>query len=229
MRYAPDQKERTRARILRAAARTFRRRGYHASGVDAVMAAAGLTAGGFYAHFRSKDDLFAEVVDHGVREGREILSEGLDPDDPEGLLRGVIEKYLSVEHLRRPADGCVMPPLLGEIARAGARTRRTFSACLAERVGDFASALRGEPAPAFDRATAIWATMVGAMLLARGVADRDEAERILRACRESLLASLDADAAGAGPGNGTAPDRGSARAPAAQGRATSSPRAGGRA
>ena len=195
MRYAPDHKAKTRKRIVRAAARTFRRHGYRASGVDAVMAAAGLTAGGFYSHFRSKDDLFAEVLDHATREAGEVLTADLDPADPDAWRRGVIQKYLSVEHLRRPADGCPLPPLLGEIARAGGRTRRTFSAGFEERVAAMAAALPAASSRTSDHAIALWATMVGAMLIARALADHDEAERVLRACREFLLASLDGDRA----------------------------------
>ena len=68
MRYAADQKEKTRSRIVRAAGKVFRRQGYHAAGVDKVMAEAGLTAGGFYAHFDSKQALLAEAIEDAAVE-----------------------------------------------------------------------------------------------------------------------------------------------------------------
>src|SRR3954465_14142265 len=98
MRYAPDQKEKTRAKILEAGGKVFRRQGYHAAGVDKVMEEAGMTAGGFYAHFDSKQTLLAEALACAGAEvgGRhEAALEGLSG---EGWLEAFFARYLSMAH-----------------------------------------------------------------------------------------------------------------------------------
>jgi len=189
MRYPPSRKRATRARILEAAARTFRRRGFSGAGVDDVMKAAGLTAGGFYSHFASKDALFAEVIQTVLREPDGRLTKGLEKLSGDGQLRALVERYLGDEHRCDVEQGCPMPPLLAEVARSGKRTRAAFEKVLARQLDDFHSRFptRDGQEP---RAAAIarLATMVGGMSLARAVADEHFAAEILAACRRALLA-----------------------------------------
>lgn len=188
MRYPAGQKQSTRARILAAAARTFRRRGFRGAGVDDVMKAAGLTAGGFYAHFASKDALFAEMIQQAFVEPGQKLAKQFEHLEGEELLRAVVERYLSGEHRRNVEEGCPLPPLLPEVARAGKRTRAAFEKALDARLEAFFAKLpaRGGLA-AREAAIARLATMVGGLALARAVSDERFADEILSACRRHLL------------------------------------------
>src|SRR4051812_13299130 len=98
MRYAAGHKELTRAKILRAAGKVFRRLGYHASGVDKVMEEAGLTAGAFYAHFGSKEALLAEVLAPTAADVGALRDRGLQAESGRAWVEGFIDRYLSPEH-----------------------------------------------------------------------------------------------------------------------------------
>ena len=157
MRYPPDHKQQTRQRILAAAGVVFRRRGYAAAGVDEIMQEAELTAGGFYAHFRSKDELFAAAFLEQLRQS-ETLTGGAPPNaaaDPSsaaaepgaaGLdaagapderarrgerLRVMARRYLSRAHRCRIEQGCPLPPLVADLPRQSVAMRREFQEFLA--------------------------------------------------------------------------------------------------
>jgi TetR/AcrR family transcriptional repressor of nem operon len=179
MRFPKDQKAKTRERILDAAATVFRRDGFAAGGVDAVMGEAGLTAGAFYAHFPSKDALFAEAVVHALRKSTIYAGPHLDGLSGAAWVAAAAGRYLSVRHRERPESGCPLPPLLSEVARGPAEAKVGFEGelrAVAELVGGHL------PNPE-DNAFAVLALMVGGMALARGVADQALSERILAACR----------------------------------------------
>src|SRR5262249_43925239 len=112
MRYAPDHKQRTHEKILSAAWRLFRERGILGAGVDGVMRQAGLTAGGFYAHFRSKDDLLAQTLRRMLVEQRTRLIAGLEDRQGFDWLREVVRRYLSRSHRDDVPTGDALPPLL---------------------------------------------------------------------------------------------------------------------
>ena len=118
MRYAPEHKEKTRTRILAAAGRVFRRLGYHAAGVDAVMAEAGLTAGGFYAHFDSKQALLAEAIEYVRAESCERRASWTGDRSGREWIEGFLGGYLSNGHRRRIENGCPLAALLSEVSRA---------------------------------------------------------------------------------------------------------------
>jgi TetR/AcrR family transcriptional repressor of nem operon len=109
LRYAAGHKEQTRKRIVAAAARRFRRQGYRGAGVDDLMKEAGLTAGGFYAHFGSKRELLEETLGLSLRQLRELLLAGLDDARGPELMRAVVGRYLSRSHRDSPSDGCSLP------------------------------------------------------------------------------------------------------------------------
>ncbi len=111
MRYSPDHKEKTRARILESAATAFRRQGYHATGVDKVMEQAGLTAGGFYAHFPSKDALLAEALEHYAAHASGKLEVGLEDASELERARAIVDRYLTASHRGHPERGCPIPSL----------------------------------------------------------------------------------------------------------------------
>src|SRR5271166_4690014 len=127
MRYAAGHREQTRARILRAAGKVFRRQGYHAAGVDKVMEEAGLTAGGFYAHFDSKEALLAEALTcaaAGISHRRDIGLAGLPGDE---WLDAFLGRYLSMAHRREIEDGCPLTALVSEVARAAKPVQQSFA------------------------------------------------------------------------------------------------------
>ena len=198
MRYPKDQKDKTRQQILDAAARVFRRHGFQAGSVDVVMKEAGLTAGGFYAHFESKTALFAEAILGALQKGKIVF--GRDTPELEGaeLIRSVAAKYLSSVHREHIDQGCVLPPLLADLPRQDEAVRREFQTVLSEAAtalrphaagGESETVNEGES----DQGWAILAMLVGGMSLARAVADKDLSDRILLACRLFLATSLDSN------------------------------------
>jgi TetR/AcrR family transcriptional repressor of nem operon len=192
MRYSPEHKRRTREAIVEAAGRVFRRAGYDGAGVGEIMSEAGLTHGGFYAHFDSKEDLFTEVVRRSVKDAERTREQGLEDLDGVEWAMGLFERYLSMGHRSAVEQGCPMPPLISELARTGEQPRRAFGRAfrtlvdrIAERLGE-----RGD-AEARDLATALVSMAVGGVALSRAMPGDRSAERILRACRAHARESLE--------------------------------------
>jgi TetR/AcrR family transcriptional repressor of nem operon len=179
MRFPKDHKAKTRERILDTAATVFRRDGFSGGGVDAVMREAGLTAGGFYAHFPSKDALFAEAIVHALRKSTLYTGPHLDGRSGAEWVAAVVGRYLSPQHRERADSGCPLPPLLPEVARGPAEAKVGFEGELRKA----AELIGGHLPGSGDAAFAVLALMVGGMVLARGVADPALSDRILTACR----------------------------------------------
>jgi TetR/AcrR family transcriptional repressor of nem operon len=191
MRYPKGHKEQTRGRIVAAAARRFREKGYRGAGVDDVMKAAGLTPGGFYAHFASKEDLLAETLAASSRQTREMLLTGLEEHTGADWLLQVMRRYLSRMHRDAVADGCAMPALTADVARSGDASRQRFESYLLELVGELVP--KTPPAPGLepeDRVLASVALAAGGLMLARAVQDEALSDRILRACRRLAVPEL---------------------------------------
>src|SRR3954463_9840294 len=121
MRYSKDQKQTTRQRIVEAAGRRFKQDGIDGAGVASVMSDAGLTNGAFYGHFKSKEDLVANVLADQLRAQRQSFD--AQPSDPAGP-QAVIRSYLPARHRDQCADGCPSAALIDEIVRRPAATRR---------------------------------------------------------------------------------------------------------
>jgi TetR/AcrR family transcriptional repressor of nem operon len=128
VRYSPEHKAENHEKILAMAARSFRENGGDSSGIGTVMKKAGLTKGGFYRHFKSKDDLFVEAVARAFDEmGRGMLE--VAKSAPEGqALRAIIEHYLSPRHANSPGMGCVFSALGPELARKPLSVRKRIEA-----------------------------------------------------------------------------------------------------
>ncbi len=124
MRYEADHKERTHRRIVERASRQFRAEGMNGPGVAKLMKASGLTVGGFYKHFDSRDDLFAEAMDESVREMGEMLTSWSKEYSPTEFWKEIVKKYLSIEHCEDPGMGCPMAALAPDIARTPPAIRR---------------------------------------------------------------------------------------------------------
>ncbi len=199
MRYSLDHKARTRQKILGAAARRFRTKGFRAAGVDEVMKAAGLTAGAFYGHFASKDALLAEALRASFHETRARLLAGLEALEGVPWLCAVVGRYLSRAHRDDPASGCALPALAAEVGRARGRPREAIESYVRQLVAELAP--RAPAAPGLspeDRVLATVALLSGALALARAVEDPELSDRILRAARK-LAVPEPADAAADDP------------------------------
>ncbi len=185
MRYRPGHAVRTREKVVEAAACLFRERGVRGASVEQVMREAGLTVGGFYAHFASKNALLSAAVSHAFREraqnqwGTLARLHGFD------WLSRFAQTYLSRTHRDMVDGGCPIPTLGPDAARADDSVRESFEQelrCFFELVE---SKVDGVDAfPAADRAIATVALCAGGLLLARAVADPALSARILKACRD---------------------------------------------
>ena len=184
MRYPTGYKQQTNERILRAAGRLFRKQGYAATGVDAVMKSADLTAGAFYSHFRSKEDLLAEVLDSVFSESQNDRPEELSKLRGHAWLRAFVSFYLSKEHRDVADRGCPMPALAAEVGRIGGKPRAVFEGHL-RRVIDSIADQFDAASPDHERAITTMALCLGGLMLARAVKDGKLSEDILQACRES--------------------------------------------
>jgi TetR/AcrR family transcriptional repressor of nem operon len=187
MRYGQGHKAETRRRIVEVAARRFRKEGTNAVGVATLMADAGLTHGGFYAHFRSKEALLGEAVAAALA-GTTAGFERLARPAPDGLA-AIVRAYLSRTHRDEPQQGCAGASLAAEIARASKRTRRSFAESIAALVSVIEAQLpEGDAALRRSRAMAIFALLMGALQLARAEPDAERSEQILESGIEAALA-----------------------------------------
>ena len=190
MRYRKDHKQQTNQRILRAAGRLFRKQGYAATGVDAVMKSAHLTAGGFYSHFRSKEDLLAEALAAVFRGASADRPPELSKLEGQEWLRAFTGFYLSAEHRNAADCGCPIPALAAEAARLGGRTQEVFEQHL-RRIMEFMARQFDEQHPDRKRAISTTALLAGAVLLARAVADETFSQEILGTCREVAMEAIE--------------------------------------
>jgi AcrR family transcriptional regulator len=189
MRYPKDQKQATRQRILEAAGRRFKQDGIDGAGVAAVMSDAGLTNGAFYAHFKSKEDLVANVLADQLRTQRQGF-DGL-PSDRAGL-EAMVRLYLSPQHRDQCADGCPSAALLDEIVRRPAATRQVFTdEQLATADGIAARLDPTDPEAARTDALTLLGLMVGTLQLSRALTDRDLSDQLLAQGVETALKLLD--------------------------------------
>ncbi|AMV40142.1 TetR family transcriptional regulator [Planctomyces sp. SH-PL62] len=180
MRKSKAEAAETRKRIVAAAAAEFRRRGIVATGLADLMKAAGLTHGGFYKHFKSKDQLIAEAC---AEAGRELF-EKVSANAAKG---SAVSSYLSTRHRDDPAAGCPLAALGPELARCDEKTREAATAGFERLVGVLAAEFgKLPPEEARRRALASAATMIGALAMARMVTDPELSAEILREAESSI-------------------------------------------
>ncbi len=186
MRYSKEHKAETRNRILDAAGRVFRRLGYHGGGVDAVMKEAGLTHGGFYAHFRNKEALFSEAVSKALLDLQQMHRSWTEGKSGPAWVRAFLRGYLSRKHAEHLETGCAVPPLVSELGRAGETPKQAFEANLAGWQKSIAEHLAGSDPEREQQALAVIVACVGGMALARAVDSPELADRILAGSREMV-------------------------------------------
>jgi TetR/AcrR family transcriptional regulator, transcriptional repressor for nem operon len=180
MRKSREETAETRRRIVRVAAREFRKRGIMATGLADLMKAAGLTHGGFYKHFASKDQLVAEAM---VKAMDSILDELAGHPTVNSAVAG----YLSTRHRDNPASGCPLAALGGELARSDKEARAAATAGFV-RLVDILAANAGT-ADVRRQALVAAVTMIGAVIMSRVVSDPELSAEILGAAEGNLIAN----------------------------------------
>ncbi|KYG18913.1 TetR family transcriptional regulator [Bradyrhizobium sp. AT1] len=188
MRYSREHKQETHDRIVKKASVRLREKGAHGIGVADLMKEAGLTHGGFYAHFDSREALvmeaFAYAMDRSMDHWRKLTDEAA----PEKRLALVAESYLSTLHRDNPGTGCSIPALGAEIARESPKARKAFAGKLDEMIEQLADYIPNLPRKAARKqAVATLATMAGTMLLARIAGSSELSDEVLKAGRDSAL------------------------------------------
>ncbi len=187
MRNSREVTAQNRERIVAAAARLFRERGIAAVGVAELMEAAGMTHGGFYRHFESKDVLIAEACafafqgSSGLRAAAEAAPAGEE-------LKAIVDRYLSRRHRDNPGTGCALAALGGEVGNRESPAREALQAGRERLVALVARYLKGEDAG--ERAIAFVATMVGALISAR-LAAGASSDAVLRAAKRELYQRIE--------------------------------------
>jgi TetR/AcrR family transcriptional repressor of nem operon len=188
MRYSREHKQETHARIVRKASVRLREKGAHGIGVADLMKEAGLTHGGFYAHFDSREALVIEAFNYAMDRSTEHWRKLAEQTPPEKRFAAIVESYLTAIHRDDPGHGCAVPTLGPEIAREGAKARRAFAARLEEMIEMMADQVPELPRKAARRqAIAAISTMAGALVLSRIAGSGEFSEEILGAGREAVL------------------------------------------
>jgi len=180
--HSPERRKRTRDRIRAMAARLFKSNGYGSTTIDALMAEAGLTRGGFYAHFSGKEDLFADIIQSSF----DRL-----PDEPDPL-RKVFTWYMSQEHRDYPAAGCPLPTLAQDVARLRGEPQQRYRHIFRNFTRLISGNVKGRTR--HDReaaATAIVAMMIGGMVVSRALGKTACSDEVLDACRETCISLAD--------------------------------------
>ncbi len=186
-RATPKSKEATHERIVEAAARAIRRTGYDGTGVADIMKEAGLTHGGFYAHFASREAMLAEAADRAGSESVAMMERIGATAPPSKALQAMMEAYLSKAHVEGVETGCATAALGSEMPRQAPEVRRAATRRIKEMIDLVArqSPDWGQPS-AHERALVTVATMVGTLVLARAVDD----PRLSEALRKAALKHL---------------------------------------
>jgi AcrR family transcriptional regulator len=186
-RRSTSSKEATHARIVDAAAKAIRRSGYNGTGVADIMKEAGLTHGGFYAHFASREAMLAEAADRAGSEAVALMERVAAEVPPHLALPAMIQAYLSESHAKSIETGCATAALASEMPRQAPEVRRAATRRIKEMIDFLARQLPDWGGPgAHERALVTASTMVGALVLARAVDD----PRLSKGLREAAVNHL---------------------------------------
>ena len=194
MKVSREQAAENRERVLGVAAQLFRERGFDGVGLADIMKAAGLTHGGFYGQFASKEDLMAQASARAFAGGVAWWSR-LAAAAPEQPLDAVTSRFLSTAHRDQPGQGCWVAALGSEVARQAGPVRHALTEGITDMVDLLAQWMPGRfKAAKREKALALYAGMVGALVLARAVDDAALSEEILQAVARTLPKSNQASA-----------------------------------
>jgi TetR/AcrR family transcriptional regulator, transcriptional repressor for nem operon len=189
MRYSKEHKLETHARIVKKASVRLREKGAHGIGVADLMKDAGLTHGGFYAHFDSREALVVEAFCFAMDRSTERWRKLVEQMPPDKRLEAIVDSYLTPLHRDDPGHGCAVPALSAEIARESPKTRKAFAAKLEQMIEMVAAQIPDVPPKAARKqAMASLATMMGTLVLARVTGTGEFSNEILGAGRDAVLA-----------------------------------------
>jgi TetR/AcrR family transcriptional repressor of nem operon len=188
MRYSKEHKQETHARIVKKASVRLREKGAHGIGVADLMKEAGLTHGGFYAHFDSREALVIEAFNYAMDRATAHWRKVAEQTPPEKRLATIIDTYLTPVHRDDPGHGCAVPTLGAEIARESPKTRKAFAAKLEQMIDMMADQILDAPRKvARKQAMAALATMMGTIVMSRIAGNGELSDDVLSAGREAVL------------------------------------------
>jgi TetR/AcrR family transcriptional repressor of nem operon len=186
MRYPSDQKAKARQAILQAGAKALRTNGFNGIGVDGLAASAGVTSGAFYSNFSNKAALLEEIIASCLGDPF-IDTESGSLAERQDRLREFLAMYISAAHRADPADGCVMPTLSADVARASPQIRDAYQHNMLELVRKMSNVFEGPESRREQRAWSIIAIMVGAVAIARAMPDGEAADRAIEAALQTAI------------------------------------------
>ncbi len=190
MRRSREEAAKTRQEIIKAASTLLRERGLHGISVAELMSEIGLTHGGFYTHFDSKEALASEAIEAAFGESVRGWHKVLESARTKSGFASLVDLYLGEKHLRDPGTGCAVPALGSEIARAGPVVRENVAKGINEMIEIFSKQIEDtSPERKKERAIATVACLVGAIVMARCVNDRTTAQSYLEGTRRQLLSN----------------------------------------
>ena len=191
MRYRPEHKAEIHQKIVKDASRRVRAEGLNGAAVAAVMRDTGLTHGGFYKHFESKDELLLESVSEAFRDIGDTLVRVAEQSRPESAWKAIVKAYLSLEYCDPPERGCPLPALAPELTRVDQKMRRRILPQLVNYRDRMLPFMPGQRTADKERAFfVIFSTMVGAIEIARMLPEPAMREKVLSASRDFLLSSF---------------------------------------
>jgi TetR/AcrR family transcriptional regulator, transcriptional repressor for nem operon len=192
MRYSAEHKQETKAKVVAAAGRVFRKEGYGGAGIDALTKAAGVTNGAFYGHFRSKSEAFRTAVLSGLEELRQGVA-ALKASEPKGWLTTFVGFYIGYKRTCDLGESCALPSLSPDVMRADDDTRAAYTAELKRLIEEVAGGLSGQGDQGVrdtsreDQAIVLLAMLSGGVTLARAVSDPEFSERIAHLVAQAAL------------------------------------------
>jgi len=188
MRVSKEKAAENRERILRSAARLFREQGIGATGVDSITEDAGLTHGGLYSQFGSKEAIAAEAVRFALARGKRVWQRTLERNPGKRALPAIVDSYLSRAHRDAPGSGCVVAALGTDIARQPRRVRQAFTREIKADLEFFSRLMaKGNRTLSYENAIVAFASMAGALILARAVNDEALSDLILKSTAERVI------------------------------------------
>lgn len=190
-RYPAEHKKRTRQRIVQAAGRRFRSRGSEGAAIEGLMRELRLTHGGFYRHFGSKEQLFAEAFEQSARELSHRFLSAMEQAPKGGELKALIDRYLDIKHCDDIAEGCPVASLATEIARRPPEARVAFLRVLESLMVHVAGYMPGATDEERRRqARVLFSGMAGTLTMARVIVDDERRRRFLDDAKQFYLAAL---------------------------------------
>lgn len=180
------QKLESKERILNVASRLFKKNGFAATGIDQIMEEAGLTAGAFYAHFKSKTDLLEQSIEHSFKFSRKLLLKDTEHLQGEEKIRTIMQRYISAVHRDLPEKGCMLPALASEIHRGSKKSSEMIGRYLNKWAELMLIHLPGDESVAEKKKKClqIISQAVGAVLLSRMVKGTDLSDELISSARD---------------------------------------------